>query len=429
MDSPPSLRRGDLLPRLVTAVPGPRALALARRARRVETAGLAPPFEGKDLVIWSAARGTNVLDVDGNRFLDFTSGFGVAAVGHRHPAVTAAVARQAGRLIHGLGDAQGHALRIELAGHLARRAPVREARVAFAVSGSDAVELAVKTALLATGRHRVLAFTPAYHGLTLGALTLGSRQRFRAVAQRHLHRQVDRVPFGAPAELLERSLAGGATAAVVVEPIVGREGVLVPSAGWLAGLAGLCRQHGALLVVDEIFTGFGRTGSWFAAQEDGIKPDLLCCGKALGGGLPIAAVVGRAELMAAWDEPGEARHTATFVAQPLACAAALATLEVLSKERLVARSRRLGRQIRSAVADWPKRLPEVAAVRGRGALWGIEWRTSAAASAFVHRARDRGVLLLSGGEDGRVVQLLPPLTTTDRQLDHALEALLAAGPQ
>jgi 4-aminobutyrate aminotransferase / (S)-3-amino-2-methylpropionate transaminase / 5-aminovalerate transaminase len=429
VDSPPRLRRGDLLPRLRTAIPGPATRALARRAGRVESAGLAPPMDSVDAFLWAEACGSNVLDVDGNRYLDFTSGFGVAAIGHRHPRVVAAVRAQAGRLIHGLGDAQGHPLRIELAARLARQVPIREARVAFAVSGADAVELAVKTALLATGRRRVVGFTPAYHGVSLGALALSSRPRFRAVARGHLHRQVNHLPFGAPAATLATALAAVPVAAVVVEPIVGREGVVLPPAGWLLTVAELCRRNGALLVVDEILTGCGRTGRWFAVEHDDVEPDLLCCGKALGGGLPIAALVGRASLLAAWDEPGEARHTATFVAQPLACAAALATLEVLAEERLVARGAQLGRRLGAALADWPERFPAVREVRGRGALWGIEWRTPAAAAAFVLRARRRGLLVLAGGATGCVAQLLPPLTLTERQLDCALAVLRAAAAE
>jgi 4-aminobutyrate aminotransferase-like enzyme len=343
--------------------------------------------------------------------------------------VVAAVQAQAARLIHGLGDAQGHPLRVALAARLARRAPLAAARVAFAVSGADAVELAVKTALLATGRRRVVAFAPAYHGVSLGALALSSRPRFRAAAGAHLHRQVTRLPFGAPADTVAAALGAAPVAAVVVEPIVGREGVLLPPAGWLVTVAELCRRHGALLVVDEILTGCGRTGRWFAVEHDGVEPDLLCCGKALGGGLPIAAVVGRQELMAAWDEPGEARHTATFVAQPLACAAALATLDVLEQERLVARAARLGRRLEAALADWPQRFPAVREIRGRGALWGIEWQTPAAAAGFAMRARHRGILLLAGGATGCVAQLLPPLTITERQLGHSVAALAAAATE
>jgi 4-aminobutyrate aminotransferase/(S)-3-amino-2-methylpropionate transaminase len=262
--------------------------------------------------LWAEALGANVLDVDGNRYLDLTSGFGVALVGHRHPAVVAAVRRQAGRLIHGLGDAQGHPLRIELAAELARIAPVPEARVGFAISGADAVELAVKTALLATKRNRILVFEPSYHGLTLGALALSSRPLFRAGFESHLHGHVKRLAYGCAPELLASEIDRGEFAAVVVEPVVGREGIVLPPPGWLPELSSQCRRSGTLMVADEILTGGGRTGHWFAVNHEGVKPDLVCCGKALGGGLPIAAVIGRRAVMATWDAPGEARHTATF---------------------------------------------------------------------------------------------------------------------
>ena len=422
MSRSPRLRRGDLLPRLRASRSGSAPRATIRRGSAAETPGLAPPL-ADDALLWSEARGANVLDADGNRYIDLTAGFGVAAVGHRHPAVVAAIKHQAGRLIHGLGDAQGHPLRLELAARLRRLAPIDDARVAFAVSGSDAVELAVKTALLATGRPRVLAFEPAYHGLTLGALTLSSRPSFRRVAGRHLHRQVRRLPFGGEIDEIAATLADEAFAAAIVEPIVGREGVLVPPSDWLAALAAACKRHGTLLIVDEIFTGFGRTGRWFAVGHEGVEPDLLCCGKALGGGMPLAAVLGRAEVMAAWAAPGEARHTATFVAQPLACAAALASLDTLRSERLIARAARLGRRLHRTLAEWPSLTPALVEVRGRGALWGLEFSSAEAAAGFADAARRRGILLLAGGAAGRVAQLVPPLTISDHQLEHALETL------
>ncbi len=418
------LRRGDLLPRLTRGT-GATSLGLARIAAEVETPGLAPALD-RGAPLWSEALGANVLDAEGNRYLDLTSGFGVALVGHRHPAVVAAIRRQAGRLIHGLGDAQGHPLRIELAAQLARVAPMAEARVGFAISGADAVELAVKTALLATQRSRILAFEPSYHGLTLGALTLSSRVHFRAGFESHLHDCVQRLDYGCSPDRLAGELAGGSYAAVVVEPVVGREGVLLPPEGWLTELSELCRRNGTLLVADEVLTGGGRTGDWFASNHEAVEPDLVCCGKALGGGMPLAAVVGRSAVMAAWDAPGEARHTATFVAHPLACAASLATLRVIAEEGLLARAVRIGARFASALGDWPSRFDGVKAVRGRGALWGIEWHSHDAATAFGDRLMRRGVLALRGGPTGSVTQFLPPLVATERQLEFALSAAEAA---
>jgi 4-aminobutyrate aminotransferase-like enzyme len=421
------LGRGDLLPRLVVAPPGPNARRLSVDLARFEAPGINTLEGDKSNVVWAAARGANVLDVDGNRYLDLTAGFGVAAVGHRHPAVVAALRRQSGRLIHGLGDAMAHEVRIDLARRLAGLAPMADALTYFAVSGADAVEIALKTALLARpGRSKILAFEPSYHGLTLGALAASSRPAFRAPFAAHLHDQVVRAAFAKTLAPIAQQLQGGEIAAVLVEPVVGREGVLLPPPGWLAELAALARAHDSLIIFDEIFTGFGRLGATFACQQEGVVPDLLCCGKALGGGLPIAAVLGTRHLLKVWEHPGEARHTATFVAHPLACAAALAVLEILEAEQLVERAAAFGQILAERLATWPARFPQVQATRGRGLLWGIELEDRLAASAFVAAALQRGVMLLSGGPEGRVAQIAPPLTISARQLEVALDLLEAS---
>jgi 4-aminobutyrate aminotransferase-like enzyme len=234
---------------------------------------------------------------------------------------------------------------------------------------------------------------------------------------------VERLPFGCPVEAIERTLARSSPACVIVEPVVGREGVLFPPAGWLGALAAACRRHGVLLVADEIFTGFGRTGRWFAVDEEGVRPDLLICGKALGGGLPLAAVVGRRELMAAWDRRGEALHTSTFLASPLACAAALAALRTLLRERLLERMPPLAAALGERLAAWKRDFATVAAVRGRGLLWGVELKSARLARAWVRSCRERGVLLLAGGPQGNVGQLCPPFVITHFQLVAALDAL------
>jgi len=422
---------GDLLPQIVVPPPGPRSRELSAALRQLEAPGVntlssADPLASS--ILWEEACGANVRDVDGNVYIDLTSGFGVAAVGHRHPRVVAAVREQAGRLLHALGDVHAHPLRIELARRLVAQAPVDEPRVFFAVSGAEAVEIALKTALGATGRPGIVAFEPAYHGLTLGALAATSRQAFRAPFAAHLHGHVRRLPFGADLERIDQALAGGDVGAAIVEPIVGREGVLIPPAGWLAGLHALCRRHGAPLVADEIFTGFGRTGRLFAVEHEGVRPDVLCCGKAMGGGLPIAAVIARRELFRCWETPGEALHTATFVANPLACAAALAAIDILNEEDLPARAARLGEDLGRRLSTWPNRFAAVAEVRGRGLLWGIELRSREQAKTFVQGAWSRGILLLAGGPDGRVAQIVPPLTIAAEQLTAAagiLESLLA----
>ena len=425
-----SLLRGDLLPRLVTPPPGPRARELAEQLAAFEAPGVNTVGAGA-APLWREARGANVLDVDGNRYVDLTSGFGVALVGHRHPAVVAAVRRQAGRLLHGLGDVHAHPARVSLAAALVARAPMPDAAVYFAASGADAVEVALKTALLATGRPGVLAFSGGYHGLTLGALAAGGRASFRTPFAAHLHAHVEHAPFGAAARELEQRLAGGRVGCVIVEPVQGRAGVVLPPSGWLGELAAIAHRHGAVLVLDEILTGGGRTGPFFACTAEGVEPDLLCCGKALAGGLPFGAVLGRRELLAAWPADGEALHTATFLAHPLACAAALATLRVLDHPDFLARATALAAAIATSVEELAA-LPAVRAVRGRGLLWGIELHQPAAAAggaaAWARRALGAGVLALPAGAEGEVLELLPPAVLTRRQLAVAIAGLRRAAP-
>jgi acetylornithine/succinyldiaminopimelate/putrescine aminotransferase len=421
---------GDLPPEIVVPPPGPRSRELSAALGRFEAPGINTLAGGEPAILWEEARGANVRDVDGNTYIDLTSGFGVAAVGHRHPRVVAAVREQAGRLLHALGDVMAHPPRVELARRLVEIAPVDEPRVFFSISGAEAVEIALKTALGATGRPGILAFEPSYHGTTLGALNVTSREEFRAPFAAHLHGHVRRLPFGGDLARVEEILTDGSLGAAIVEPIVGREGVLIPPAGWLSGLAEICRNRGTLLIADEIFTGFGRLGALFAVEHEGVRPDILCCGKALGGGLPIAAVIARRELFRCWETPGEARHTATFLANPLACAAALATLDILHEEDLPARAVRLGEILGQRLATWPERFPAVEGVRGRGLLWGVQLRAAETAKKWMLAAWSRGVLILAGGPEGRVAQLVPPLTVNEEQLEEAiriLEESLAAG--
>ena len=427
--APAPATAGDLPPAILTPPPGPRSRALAETLRRVEAPGVSGvprdfPESGEPPIAWAAARGANVWDADGNRYVDLTSGFGVAAVGHRHPRVMEAVAAQGGRLVHGLGDVHPHPARAALAARLAAISPVPDAQVYFAISGAEAVEIAVKTALAATGCPGLLAFEPAYHGLTLGALAATSRVEFRAPFAAHLHPHVHRLPFGTSETDLAATLDRPGVGAALVEPVVGREGVIFPPPGWLAALERLCRERGVILIADEIFTGLGRTGARFAVEAEGVIPDLLCCGKALGGGLPIAAVLGRRDLFrAAWEHDGEALHTATFVAHPLACAAALAALEIMDDEGLAERAADLGEEIAPRLTAWPARYPAVVAVRGRGLLWGIELRTREAAHRWTGEALRRGILMLAGGPEGKVAQIVPPLTIARPQLALALGLL------
>jgi 4-aminobutyrate aminotransferase-like enzyme len=316
-------------------------------------------------------------------------------------------------------------------------------------NGSDAVEAAIKTAVVATGRSRVLGFHGGYHGMSLGALGVsGYRDSFRAPFSARTPVEL-RLPFPRPDgllgpdaardpsttvdyidRLLGSDIAGSEdVAAVIVEPIQGRGGVIPPPEGWLAQLATVLHKHGVLLIADEIYTGFGRTGEWFASSHDGVVPDILCVGKAMGGGVPISACVGRAPIMEAWGETqGEALHTSTFLGNPLNCAAALAAIEVIESEGLVARAAELGAWFEGELNAAFSNHPRVGAVRGRGLMLGLPLLTdgdawAGGAVAAMNGLLDRGFILSPSGAAGDVIGLSPPLITTKEQLSAFIDSL------
>jgi 4-aminobutyrate aminotransferase / (S)-3-amino-2-methylpropionate transaminase / 5-aminovalerate transaminase len=406
----------------------------ARRARRAEQAGAA-----HDPIVWARAEGANVVDTDGNVLVDLTAGFGAAAVGHGHPQVVAAVREQAPRLMHALGDVHPSDLKVRLLERLASIAPWSEARVILGMSGSDAVEAALKSAVLYTGRPGVLAFEGGYHGLAYGPLAAcGYKTSFRAPFAAQLNPHVAFAPWPEPTQDAAQALDAVAQTwaatdseigAVLIEPVQGRGGVRVPPAGFLAGLAELARERGALVIADEVLTGLGRCGARWRCEADGMVPDLLCTGKALGGGMPVSACLGRPEVMAAWGDPsGEAIHTGTFFGHPLACAAALAVLEIVSEEALDARAREGEALLRDALAPLVERHPQVRAARVAGMLAGVVLEDAQAALGAVQALLQRGWVVLPCGVEGNVVQLSPPLNIAPSLLEHfahALDAVLS----
>lgn len=411
------------LPRLVTPVPGPRSLELARTLRTCESPNvtyLAPDFP----VFWDHAEGCLVSDVDGNQFLDVTSAFGVAAVGHGHPDVVRAVQTQATRLLHGMGDVHPSDVKVALCRRLADLVPLPDAQVILGQNGADAVEAALKTALLAAGRAGVVAFEGGYHGLSYGALEATARPDFRRPFLPQLGGFATHLSFGCDLGSIEQRLREGTFGAVLAEPIQGRGGIVVPPPGWLPGLRALCTRYNALLILDEIFTGWGRTGDWFACQHENVTPDILCVGKAMGGGLPLSACVAPASVMACWPvSQGEALHTSTFLGNPLACAASLAALAVLEREQLPRRAAETGAvfadQLRALQAKYPQHICEV---RGRGLMLGLELAAPALALSLVPAALHRGLIVLPAG-DGRVLEFVPPLTITDAQIAWCVDTL------
>lgn len=438
---------GALLPVVRTSPPGPNSLALGRRLAEVESRNitrLTPAFP----VFWEEARGANVRDVDGNVYLDLTGAFGVSAAGHTPTRVVQGIQEQATRLIHGMGDVHPPAKKVEFLEALSRLGPWPDARVILGSSGSEAVEAALKTALLVTGRPGILAFEGAYHGLTSGPLAATYREDFRGPFLSRLYKGVRFAPFPdgrAGKKAVRKSLdkvrwllregdGGDEVGAVIIEPIQGRAGVRIPPPGYLEALADLTWNAKALLIFDEIFTGLGRTGALYAFMHEKVVPDLLCLGKGLGGGLPLSACVGPARIMDAWPPTrGEAIHTSTFLGNPLACSAGLAFLEALETEGLVAASRVMGEKLLALIAEAMEGIPEVYDVRGRGLFVGVELREagrgmplpSAAVRAANHALRE-GVLVLPAGAEGHVLEISPPLVITEEQVEWVVPRLRRA---
>jgi 4-aminobutyrate aminotransferase-like enzyme len=437
--------------------------------------------DGSWPIVWERAKGVFVWDAAGKKYLDLTAAFGVAAAGHANSKVVKAGQAQMGRLLHAMGDVHPHALKAELARELSRitferwnnfrRDELHESQISgtrgvrpsgkviFSNSGFEAVEAALKTAILATGRHGVIAFTGAYHGLGYGALNATHRDFFRKPFQPQLREFARFVQFPARAadlatvefqirQLFRREWIG----AVLVEPVQARGGINVPPPEFLPLLRKLCDEFGALLIADEIYTGFGRTGKWFACEHCGTGvspvspektethrqdacattiPDLICLGKALTGGFPLSACVGRADLMdAAWPASrGEAIHTSTFLGHPVGCAMALAQIAEIEKLKLPERSAQLGEflldELKSKIPHGKFQI----VVRGQGLMAGVELRrhdgSPAAAETFaaIKTLLQQGFIFLPEGEYGNVISITPPITITKPQLAKAVAVL------
>ncbi len=394
-----------------------------RRKRREELTGAS-----HDPIVWVEAQGANVIDADGNRYVDLTSGFGVAFVGHRHPEVVDAVKRQADRLLHALGDLHPSDVKIELLERLCSLAPWPQARAMLSLSGADAVTAALKTAVMATGKTGVVAFEGSYHGLSHGPLAVsGFAKRFREPFLAQLQRDIHFAPWpaynlGVDAALGTLPDDWGSIGAVIVEPIQGRAGVRLPPPGFLEALGRACKQNDALLIVDEIFTGLGRCGAWWRSVDEGVTPDLICAGKALGGGLPVSACIGSEDVMRAWGHPDrEAIHTGTFFGDPLGSSAALATIALIERDQLARRAAARGGALAALLRE--AQLPSVTEVRQAGLMLGLQLRTSMQALNVSRALLELGYLVLPAGAEADVIQLAPPVTVTDPQVEGFIASL------
>jgi 4-aminobutyrate aminotransferase-like enzyme len=424
------LNQQDDLEELRGPVPGPRTRELAPGLQSFESRNVTFVDE-RFPVFWESALGANVTDVDGNRYIDLTAAFGVANTGHSNPYVAAAIHDQAVRLMHAMGDVHPTEVKVELLEKLAAIAPGDLSKTFLASTGAEAVEAAMKTAMLATGKPAFAAYRGAYHGLSLGTLEISGIEKFRtpfagALPGRTLFLDYPRGNADTDAAL-DRAraalLARGDIAALFIEPVQGRGGCIVPPPGYLSGLRKICDELGLLLVFDEIYTGFGRTGTLFACEFETVVPDILCVGKALANGFPISATIARPEIMDAWPvSPGEALHTSTYLGNPMACAAALANIGEIQRRDLPAKARALGERLAPRLTALQS-AGKAVDVRGRGLMWGVELSDGAKAENAVKDALRKGVVLLQAGPEGNVLSLTPPLVISERQLFRAIDIL------
>ncbi|QDG52618.1 aspartate aminotransferase family protein [Persicimonas caeni] len=456
---------GALLPSLQTEIPGPKSIELvsdlaqsecpaitARRARRERETGVP-----QDPIVWERSLGANIEDVDGNVYVDLTAAFAVCGLGHNPPQVVEAAREQVGRLTHAMGDVYPSRVKVELGNLLAEIAPGDLRQSIFGLSGADAVQAALKTAVMHTGKPGVIAFWGGYHGLSYGALSATAyRKEFREPFLDQLSPHVQHVPFPDPyrppfgldpetpaeevssavlthlRQILAHPASGGeGIGAIIVEPLQGRGGEVVPPPGFLAGLRELCDEFGLVLIFDEIYTGLGRTGDLFACEHVDVIPDIMCIGKAMGGGFPISAAIGRPEVMGSWGlSSGEAIHTSTFLGNPLGCAMAKAAIATIVEEEWPRKVRERGEALLDRLNGLARRFPTVIGdVRGRGLMLGIDLVEDAAtrepngalALALTDYCRKHGYLVLPSGVYGNVLALSPPFVISDAQLDGFFE--------
>jgi 4-aminobutyrate aminotransferase / (S)-3-amino-2-methylpropionate transaminase / 5-aminovalerate transaminase len=429
---------------LVTEIPGPRSRAITERKERVvaEALSLHAP------VVIAEGSGAAFTDVDGNTFLDFAGGLGALGIGHSHPKVVEAVRAQAERFSHTDFTVVPYESYVELSERLVAAVGGGDRKVGLFNSGAEAVENAIKIAKAATGRPALICFEGAFHGRTLMAMSLTSRHAPYKTAYAPFAPEVYRVPFAYPYRspvpeapgrfalgALERAFTTlvdpETVAAIIVEPILGEGGFVVPTEDFLPGVQELARQHGIVTIGDEVQTGCGRTGTFLASEQLGFEPDLVTLAKAVGSGYPISAVVGKAEVM---DAPGDSTIGGTYVGNPVACVAANATLQVIEEEGLVERANVLGKTIRSAWEEIARETPEIGEIRGLGAMIGVELvkdpetkePAKDLAGAIISEAMSRGLVGVTCGIHKNVVRHLVPLVIAEEQLEEGLEVMAEA---
>jgi 4-aminobutyrate aminotransferase len=432
-------------PKIKTALPGPNA----KRILAGDDKYISPSYTRSYPLVAKSGRGVVVTDVDGNEFFDFSAGIAVTATGHCHPEVVAAIQKQAGELIHMSGTDFYYESLVELAERLSKIAPMPGPhRVYYGNSGAEAVEAALKLARYHTKRQQIIAFYGAFHGRTMGALSLTAskpqqKRRFAPLVPGVTHirypdvyrgcsggaQDADEFALGCARfieeKLFKTTLAPEEVAAIFVEPIQGEGGYVVAPTAFVQELRRICDRHGILLVVDEVQSGVGRTGTWWAVEHTGVHPDIVCSAKGIASGMPLSVTISRAEIMD-WV-PGS--HASTFGGNPVCIAAALATLDVIENEGLLANSTEVGNHMLKRMADWPRKHRLVGDVRGRGLMIGVEIVKDQKTKEYGHVERDRivelaferGMLFLGCGPS--TVRISPPLVVTREEADVAMDAL------
>ena len=433
---------------LKTSIPGPKSKALSERRSAAVPRGLShatPIYAAK-------AEGAVIEDVDGNRYIDLAGGIGCMNTGHRAPGVVAAIERQLEKFLHVCVQVTPYENYIRLAERLNELTPGRfPKKTLFVNTGAEAVENAVKIARAATGKPGIIAFEDAFHGRTMMALSLTSKTHPYKAGFHPFPGEVYRIPYAYcyrcsysmkyPScdlycarhleDTFKRVVAHEGVAAVIAEPVLGEGGFVAPPQDFFRTLIDICRKYGVLFIADEVQTGFGRTGALFASERYGIEPDILVTAKSIGGGLPLASITGRAEIM---DAPGPGGLGGTFAGNPVACEAALAVLDMFEQQDLNARANDLGEQFQKRAREWQKRWPMIGEVRGLGAMQALELvqsqdKREPAAEETKHITQycwEHGVITISAGSYGNVIRLLMPLVITDAQMDEALDVLEGA---
>jgi 4-aminobutyrate aminotransferase len=405
------------IPNIKVKPPGPKAQELIRRDERYT----APAYGRVYPLAVKEGRGMAIEDVDGNLYLDFTAGIAVASTGHSHPKVVAAIEQQARRFLHYCGSDFYYEPMAQLAEKLAALAPGKsEKKVFFTNSGTESVEAAIKLARYETRRTHLIAFLGAFHGRTLGSLSLTASRATHRARFGPLLPGVHHVPYGMQGleaienEIFRHEAAPDEVAAIFVEPIQGEGGYVVPPPEFLPALAALCRRHGILLVADEIQSGFGRTGKMFACEHWSIEPDIVCAAKGIASGLPLGAMIARSEI-STWKH---GNHGSTFGGNPVACAAALATIELI-EDGLMKNAAEAGAYLKEKLARLKTSRSAIADVRGMGLMVGVEFASAEERERVVRAAFEKGLLLLGCGD--RVIRFCPPLIVGKAEIDTAVE--------